>query len=62
MLPGLSQHQYESQCYLPQPLVSAVLSALIGVVGMVAMGVSRSLHGGICRDGLEEEAYPLQVD
>jgi len=47
--------------FLPaQPLASLVLSAVVGIVGMMVTGTSRSLHGGLSRDGREDEAYPLQ--
>jgi len=47
--------------FLPsQPLASLVISAVVGIVGMMVTGTSRSLHGGLSRDGREEEAYPLQ--
>ena len=61
-LSALSKHHYESQYFLAQPFVSKMLSAVIGVVGMMVMGVSRSLHGGLSKDGHKGEAYPLQVD
>jgi len=37
-----------------------VLSAVVGIVGMMVLGTSRSLHGGLSRDGREDEAYPIQ--
>ena len=37
-----------------------MLSGVVGVVGMVALGASSSLQGGLSRDGREGEAYPLQ--
>jgi len=47
--------------FLPSQLLgSLVLSAVVGILGMVLVGTSRSLHGGLSRDGREDEAYPLQ--
>ena len=37
-----------------------MLSGSVGLAGMVALGASASLQGGLSRDGREGEAYPLQ--
>jgi len=36
------------------------VTAIFGILGMMALGTSRSLHGGLSHDGREDESYPLQ--
>jgi len=43
-----------------QPLASLWVTATFGILGMMFLGTSRSLHGGLSHDGREDESYPLQ--
>ena len=46
---------------LPQhPITSNLLTAGLGILGLSLLGASKSLQGGVARDGASGECYPIQ--
>jgi len=43
-----------------EPVLSNLVTAGVGIVGLSILGASRSLQGGVARDGAPGECYPLQ--
>jgi len=47
--------------FLPNlPKLSNIITAIFGILGMCLTGCSRSLHGGLARDGYLDDPYPIQ--